>query len=47
MLPIPNPACLAKPVKDVIERIIKPQGGASLWPWFLLLALVALRKKGK
>lgn len=45
-LPIPNPACLKKPLRDVIDRVT-PQKGTALWPWLLLLGAVLLSRKGR
>ena len=46
MLPIPNPACLKKPIKDVVERL-RPKESTNLWPWLLLLGLIVLARKDR
>lgn len=46
MLPIPNPACLKKPLEDVVDRL-RPKEGTNLWPWLLLLGVYVLGRRGR
>jgi hypothetical protein len=42
MLPIPNPACLAKPVRDIVDKL-RPQ--KSSFPWWILGLFVVLSER--
>lgn len=47
MLPIPNPSCLEKPVRDEVEKVFPRPVEGSDWSWLLWLAVgyLALRDK--